>query len=54
MTPPAEIVQDVLQELRRRKGFDWWWQHIDSDTQSEIRTALETRVQTRLEDLIPR
>jgi hypothetical protein len=32
-----EIVDDILDEMRGRKGFDAAWDDCDSDVQEEIR-----------------
>ena len=31
-----EIVGDILHKLKDRQGFDYWWNSIDEDIQSEI------------------
>jgi hypothetical protein len=36
----AEIVEEILHELKGRKGFDWWWEEMDEDIQQEIKGLL--------------
>lgn len=35
-----EAVDAVLDNLLGRRGFDYWWDDIDSEIQSEIRESL--------------
>jgi hypothetical protein len=30
------IVNTIIQSLRKKKGFDDWWESIDSDTKNDI------------------
>jgi hypothetical protein len=41
------VVEAVLDELRNRKGFDWWWDDLDEDIQVEIVEACVQRVERR-------
>lgn len=45
----AKIVMAILEELRSRKGFDWWWDELDKDIQQEIREALMVIVDQKLD-----
>jgi hypothetical protein len=44
MERAERIADEVLDELRGRKGFDWWWDDLYEDIQHEIRDALVERV----------
>ena len=39
------IVDQVLDELQRRAGFDGWWDGIDLDTKADIRSVLASKVE---------
>ena len=36
----TDIVEAILNELRGRKGFDWWWDDLEEDIKQEIRESL--------------
>ena len=38
------IVDEILNELGSRKGFNHWWDDIDEDIQGEIEEALISAV----------
>ena len=38
------IVNDSIEELENRGGFDGWWGSIDEDIQKEIKETLERLV----------
>ena len=46
------IVGAVLEDLKSRKGFDWWWDGIDNETKEEIESELHTVVMAELETQI--
>ncbi len=46
----GRIVEVVLTLLEGRKGFDWWWDDLDSDIRDEIRRALQRKVRGVLAD----
>jgi len=35
-----EIIQDIIEALYSRNGFDNWWLNIDEDIQEEIKEEL--------------
>lgn len=45
----TEIVMAILEELRSRKGFDWWWNDLDEGIQREIREELMVIVDRKLD-----
>jgi hypothetical protein len=38
----TEASKKVLEFLSERKGFDWWFEEIDSQTKAEIKRKLGT------------
>ena len=41
----TRVVSAILKELRARKGFGWWWEHIDEQTQNELLFTLMEKVE---------
>lgn len=41
---PTDTVKNILNVLRSRKGFSWWWDPIDAETQGEIISELNDAV----------
>jgi len=44
------IVNTIIQSLRKKKGFDDWWESIDSDTKNDIVIELVTKVRLNLKE----
>jgi hypothetical protein len=44
------VVEAILDELDKRKGFDRWWEEIDHSTQGEIKHDLDERIFNTLGD----
>jgi hypothetical protein len=45
-----KIVEAVLEVLSGRKGFDWWWEEIDSQTKREIKLALRKAIANTMKE----
>ncbi len=43
-----QIVEEIIDFLRDRGGFDHWWDGIDEETQEEIKEGLEEIVKNKL------
>ncbi len=43
-----EIVNEIIDALCNRGGFDSWWENIDEDIQNEIKEELENITRTKL------
>jgi hypothetical protein len=41
----TRVVSAILKELRGRKGFGWWWEHIDEQAQNELLFTLMEKVE---------
>lgn len=44
-----DIVNAILQELNKRKGFDNWFEDIDEEIKNEIKNTLEKIVDKELQ-----
>lgn len=44
------VLKRIMSKLEGRKGFDWWWDKIDPETQEEIKTELVGVLTTALAD----
>jgi hypothetical protein len=42
-----EIVNEIIDFLNNRKGFDDWWGDIDDDIKNEIKQELENIVKSK-------
>lgn len=45
-------VEEILDELYGRSGFDHWWDNIDSSIQQEVKNALKNRLDTLEEGIL--
>lgn len=45
-----EAVEAVIDELDSRRGFDHFWERIDSDIQENIKDSLADRIRTVYSD----
>jgi len=43
-----EIVDEIIDVLSDRSGFDDWWKNIDVDNQNEIKEMLVNVVKTKI------
>lgn len=35
-----KIGNDIIEAFKSRKGFDWWWDDLDSSLKSEIKMMI--------------
>ncbi len=44
MNLSTQLVSDIITELEKRKGFNYWWDDIEDHIKCEIITALDKKI----------
>jgi hypothetical protein len=46
----TNLTNSLIEKLNDRKGFDYWWDNIDTKTKKEIKEELKRTIQLWIEN----